>query len=83
VPRHRARADVLIGRHLTLTGRYEDAERTLLSSYLVNSGLYRAGHYETRRAIEGLVELYDAWAAAGSSKAGAEAERWRGRRTAG
>jgi serine/threonine protein kinase/tetratricopeptide (TPR) repeat protein len=81
-PRLRLQADVLLGRHLTLRGRYEDAERALTSSYVACSELYRAGHYETRRAIDGLVELYGAWAAAGSPTAEAEAERWRARRAA-
>ncbi len=78
-PRKRALADVHIGRHQGLAGRHEEGERTLMSAHQTLVDLHDGRHFETRRAVAALIQLYDRWSAAGSATAGAKADRWRRR----
>jgi eukaryotic-like serine/threonine-protein kinase len=75
--RPRAVIKITLGRHQTLIGEFEAAEATLLDSYGVFGDKFGDAHPLTRDASEAMVDLYDAWAKAGSSTAGAEAARWR------
>jgi len=65
------------GRHQTLVGEFKDAEDLLLGSYEVYMEEFGDTHPLTRKAAGALADMYEAWAAAGSSTAAGEATRWR------
>ena len=76
-PDQRARAEVELGRHLTSAGRYGEAEQMLLSAHDVLADLHGEKHFESRKAVRAIVDLYERWAAAGSATANEKAARWR------
>jgi len=49
------------GRNLALLKRYEEAERSLLEAHQILGEVYGDGHSQVDKAIQNIIELYQAW----------------------